>query len=61
MLIDKKRWMHLPPGILKCGRVSHFIDEPPEGVDPDEYTKKINEIYEKYFIVFEKYIKFHKI
>ncbi|MCQ2819877.1 MAG: hypothetical protein MJ252_21640 [archaeon] len=43
MLIDKKRWMHLPPGILKCGRVSHFLDEPPEGVDPEEFSKKVKE------------------
>ena len=34
-------WIHYPPGILKCGRVSHIIEEPPEGVDPEEYKKKI--------------------
>ncbi|MCQ2819820.1 MAG: hypothetical protein MJ252_21355 [archaeon] len=42
-IINLNTWIHYPPGILKCGRVSHFIDEPPEGVDPDEYTKKIKE------------------
>ena len=34
-------WIHYPPGILKCGRVSHIIEEPPEGVDPEEFKKKI--------------------
>lgn len=38
---DMKTWIHFPPSILNCGRVSHFIDETPEGVDPDEYRKKI--------------------
>lgn len=39
-LVDLKYWIHYPPGILKCGRVSHIIDDAPEGVDPDENRKK---------------------
>ena len=38
-LIDLKNWIHYPPGILKQGRVSHFL-EPPEDADPEEYKKK---------------------
>ena len=46
---DMKCWIHYPPSILNCGRVTHFIDEAPEGVDPDEYRKKIvdKDPYEK--------------
>lgn len=33
-------WIHYPPTILKCGRVSHII-EPPENVDPEEYKNKV--------------------
>lgn len=39
-LVNLNNWIHYPPGILKEGRVSHFI-EPPEEVDPEEYRKKI--------------------
>ena len=46
---DTRCWIHYPPSILNCGRVTHFIDEAPEGVDPDEYRKKIvdKDPYEK--------------
>lgn len=40
-LSDLKFWIHYPPGILKNGRVSHIIDDPPEGVEPEEHKKKI--------------------
>lgn len=36
-------WIHYPPMILNCGRVSHIITEAPEGVDPEEHAKKIKE------------------
>ena len=39
-LTSGQSWIHFPPGILKCGRVSHII-EPPENIDPDEYKKKV--------------------
>ena len=39
-LTNLKTWIHFPPGILKCGRVSHII-EPPDNVDPDEYKKRV--------------------
>ena len=34
-------WIHYPPGILKNGRVSHIIDDLPEGEDAEVYRKKI--------------------
>ena len=40
-LMNMNNWIHYPPGILKCGRVSHIIDEPPEGVDAEEYKKQV--------------------
>ena len=42
-LCDLKYWIHYPPGILKCGRVSHIIDDAPEGIEPEEYKKRIIE------------------
>ena len=42
-LCDLKYWIHYPPGVLKCGRVSHIIDDPPEGVEPEDHKKKIIE------------------
>ena len=40
-LSNLKTWIHYPPGILKCGRVSHIIpEEVPEGVEPDDFRKK---------------------
>ena len=41
ILNDKKYWIHYPPGVLKCGRVSHIIDDAPEGIEPEEYKKTI--------------------
>ena len=40
-LINMENWIHFPPGILNCGRVSHMIEDAPEGVDPDEFKKQI--------------------
>ena len=40
-LINKDNWIHYPPGILNCGRVSHMIEDPPEGVDPEEFKKQV--------------------
>ena len=34
-------WIHYPPGILNNGRISHIIDDPPEGVEPEDHKKKI--------------------
>lgn len=39
-LLNLKNWIHFLPGILKEGRISHYI-EVPEGVDdPEDYRKK---------------------
>jgi hypothetical protein len=35
-------WIHYPPGILNNGRISHIIDDPPEGVEPEDHKKKNN-------------------
>ena len=43
ILCDLNYWIHYPPGVLKCGRVSHIIDDAPEGVEPEEYKKRIIE------------------
>ena len=43
ILNDLNYWIHYPPGVLKCGRVSHIIDDAPEGVEPEEYKKRIIE------------------
>jgi hypothetical protein len=43
ILCDLNYWIHYPPGVLKCGRVSHIIDDAPEGIEPEEYKKKIIE------------------
>ena len=43
ILTDLKYWIHYPPGVLKCGRVSHIIDDAPEGIEPEEYKKRIIE------------------
>ena len=40
-LISMDNWIHYPPGILICGRVSHLTEEVPEGIDPDEYKKQV--------------------
>ena len=40
-LIKIENWIHFPPGILNCGRVSHMTEDPPEGVDPEEYKKQV--------------------
>lgn len=40
-LINYGNWIHYPPGILKCGRVSHNTEEPPEGVEPEDFKKQI--------------------
>ena len=40
-LLNKNNWIHFPPSILNCGRVSHMIEDPPEGVDPEEFKKQI--------------------
>ena len=40
-LLKKENWIHFPPGILNCGRVSHMTEEPPEGVDPEEFKKQV--------------------
>ena len=40
-LLNLKNWIHFPPGILNCGRVSHLQVDPPEGIDPEEFKKKI--------------------
>ena len=40
-LINKENWIHFPPSILNCGRVSHIIEDPPEGVDPEEFKKQV--------------------
>ena len=40
-LINMNNWIHFPPGILNCGRVSHMAEEPPEGVDPEEFKKQV--------------------
>ena len=40
-LINMENWIHYPPGILICGRVSHLTEEVPEGIDPDEYKKQV--------------------
>ena len=40
-LINMENWIHFPPGILNCGRVSHMTEDPPEGVDPDEFKKQV--------------------
>ena len=40
-LINMDNWIHFPPGILACGRVSHMTEEPPEGVDPEEFKKQV--------------------
>lgn len=42
-LINMKNWIHYPPGILKEGRVSHFIEVPEDqpDLDPEEFKKKI--------------------
>ena len=43
ILCDLKYWIHYPPGVLKCGRVSHIIDDAPEGIEPEDYKKRIIE------------------
>ena len=43
ILCNLKYWIHYPPGVLKCGRVSHIIDDPPEGVEPEDHKKRIIE------------------
>ena len=40
-LINLETWIHYPPGILNCGRVSHMTEEVPEGMDPDEFKKQV--------------------
>ena len=40
-LINMENWIHFPPGILNCGRVSHMTEDPPEGVDPEEFKKQV--------------------
>ena len=40
-LIKMENWIHFPPGILQCGRVSHMTEEVPEGIDPDEFKKQV--------------------
>ena len=40
-LLNKNNWIHFPPSILNCGRVSHMIEDPPEGVDPEEFKKQV--------------------
>ena len=40
-LIKMENWIHFPPGILMCGRVSHMTEEPPEGIDPEEFKKQV--------------------
>ena len=40
-LINMENWIHFPPGILGCGRVSHMTEEVPEGIDPEEYKKQV--------------------
>ena len=40
-LINMENWIHYPPGILMCGRVSHLTEEVPEGIDPDEFKKQV--------------------
>jgi hypothetical protein len=40
-LIKSENWIHFPPGILNCGRVSHMTEDPPEGVDPEEFKKQV--------------------
>ena len=42
-LCDLNYWIHYPPGVLKCGRVSHIIDDAPEGIEPEDYKKRIIE------------------
>lgn len=39
-LINLGTWIHYPPGILKQGRVNHFIETPEEEQDPEEFRKK---------------------
>ena len=41
ILSDLRYWIHYPPGILKNGRISHIIDDPPEGVEAEEHKKNI--------------------
>lgn len=41
ILSKPQTWIHYPPGILNCGRVSHMTEEPPEGVDPEEFKKQV--------------------
>ena len=43
ILCDLNYWIHYPPGVLNCGRVSHIIDDAPEGIEPEDYKKKIIE------------------
>ena len=43
ILCDLNYWIHYPPGVLQCGRVSHIIDDAPEGIEPEEYKKRIIE------------------
>lgn len=38
-LASLKNWIHYPPGILQCGRISHL--EAPEGIEPEDYKKMI--------------------
>ena len=40
-LLNLNNWIHFPPGILNCGRVSHPPEEPPEGVDAEEFKKRM--------------------
>ena len=40
-LTNMNNWIHFPPGILNCGRVSHMTEDPPEGVDPEEFKKQV--------------------
>jgi len=39
-LINNKNWIHYPPSILNNGRVSHIIEDPPEGIEPEDWRKK---------------------
>ena len=39
-LINLNTWIHYPPGILKQGRVNHFIEPPEDVPDAEEYKKK---------------------
>jgi radial spoke head protein 4A len=44
-LTNLKNWIHYPPGILKQGRISHFLEQPEaaegeEQQDPEEFKKK---------------------